>query len=55
MTAIHEHTEMRQITARLEAQTGKPIKLPSYNQVRREIHRLKSEPALVAVREGTNK
>jgi len=52
MTAIHEHTEMRQITARLEAETGKPVKLPSYDQVRREIHQLKSEPELVAVREG---
>jgi hypothetical protein len=52
MTAIHEHTEMRQVAARLEAETGKPVKLPSYDQVRREVRRLKSDPALVAVREG---
>jgi Mu transposase, C-terminal len=51
MTAIHEHTEMRQVAARLSAETGTPVKLPSYDQVRREIHRLKSDSALVAVRE----
>jgi transposase len=51
MTAIHEHTEMRQVAARLSAETGTPVKLPSYDQVRREIHRLKSEPDLMAVRE----
>jgi hypothetical protein len=51
MTAIHEHTEMRQVAARLSAETGETIKLPSYDQVRREVHRLKSEPELVAVRE----
>jgi transposase len=51
MTAIHEHTEMRQAATRLEAETGKPVKLPSYDQVRREIHRLSQEPELVAVRE----
>ncbi len=52
MTAIHEHTEMRQVAAQLEASTGKPVKLPSYDQVRREVHRLRNDPALVAVREG---
>jgi transposase len=52
MTAIHEHTEMRQVAARLSEETGKTIKLPAYNQVRREVHRLKSDVALVAVREG---
>jgi transposase len=52
MTAIHEHTEMRQVAARLSSETGKPVKLPSYDQVRREIHRLKSESDLVAMREG---
>jgi len=51
MTAIHEHTEMRQVAARLSAETGTSVKLPSYDQVRREIHRLKGEPDLVAVRE----
>ena len=53
MTAIHEHTEIRKLAAQLEAQTGKPVKTPSYDQVRREIRRLKREPELVAVREGT--
>jgi Mu transposase, C-terminal len=52
MAAIHGHTEMRQVAARLSAETGKPVKLPSYDQVRREVHRLKSDSALVAVREG---
>jgi len=52
MAAIHEHTEMRQLAARLTTETGKTVKLPSYDQVRREIHRLKNDEALVAVREG---
>jgi transposase InsO family protein len=52
MTAIHEHTEMRQVAAQLEASQGSPVKLPSYDQVRREVHRLRNDPALVAVREG---
>jgi transposase len=51
MTAIQEHAEMRQVAARLSAETGTPVKLPSYDQVRREIHRLNGEPDLVAVRE----
>ncbi len=51
MTAIHEHTEMRQVAARLEALTGETVKIPSYKQVRTEVSRLKSEPDLVAVRE----
>ena len=51
MTAIHEHTEMRQVATRLEKDSGTPVKFPSYDQVRREIHRLKGEPDLVAVRE----
>ncbi len=52
MTAIHEHTQMQQVAARLSVSSDKPVKLPSYDQVRREVHRLKSEPELVAVREG---
>jgi len=52
MRAIHEHTEMQMIATRLEKDFGKPVKLPSYDQVRREVHRLKSEPELVAMREG---
>ena len=51
MTAIHEHTEMRMVSTHLEAATGTPVKLPTYDQVRREVHRLGSEPDLVAVRE----
>ncbi len=51
MTAIHEHTEMRQVAARLSKEVDTPVKLPSYYQVRREIHRLSREPDLVAVRE----
>jgi hypothetical protein len=52
MAAIHEHTEMRQCASRLSKDSGKTVKLPSYDQVRREVHRLKRDPALVAVREG---
>jgi len=52
MAAIHEHTEMRQVAARVSAETGKAVHLPSYDQVRRAVHRLISEPALVAMREG---
>ncbi len=52
MAAIHEHTEMRQLAARLTTETGKTVKFPSYDQVRREIHRLKSDEMLLAVREG---
>ena len=52
MTAIHEHTELRQVATRLSEETGKTVKLPSYAQVRKEVHRLKSEPELVALREG---
>src|SRR6266496_4956225 len=42
---------MQQVAARLEKDSGTPVKFPSYDQVRREIHRLKGEPDLVAVRE----
>src|SRR5256886_1811729 len=52
MTAIREHTEMQLVAMRLSEKQGKPVKLPSYAQVRKEVHRLKSEPELVAVREG---
>ncbi len=51
MTAIAEHTEMRQVATRLSKETEATIKLPSYKQVRTEINRLKMEPDLVAVRE----
>jgi hypothetical protein len=52
MTAIHEHAELRQVAPRLSEETGQAVKLPSYDQVRRAVHRLKSEPDLVALREG---
>jgi Mu transposase, C-terminal len=52
MTAIHEHTEMQQVAARLSKETGTSVKLPSYAQVRKEVQRLKMEPDLVAMREG---
>jgi len=52
MTAIREHTEMQQVAARLSKETGKPVKLPSYAQVRKEVQRLSMDPGLVAVREG---
>ncbi len=50
MTAIAEHTEMHQVATRLSAQTGTPVKLPSYKQVRTEVNRLKREPELVVMR-----
>ncbi len=52
MTAIREHIEMQQVAARLSKDSGKPVKLPSYKQVRTEVNRLKMEPELVAAREG---
>jgi transposase len=52
MTAIREHTEMQQVATCLSEKQGKPVKLPSYAQVRTEVHRLKMEPELMAVREG---
>ena len=52
MTAIREHTEMQQVAARLSKDQGKPIKLPSYKQVRTAVQHLKTEPELVAMREG---
>jgi len=39
------------VAARLEKAAGTPVKLPSYDQVRREIHRLEQELDLVAMRE----
>src|SRR5260370_27599240 len=40
MTAISEHTEMQHGAARLSKEAGKPVKLPSYAQVRKEVQRL---------------
>jgi transposase len=52
MAAIREHTEMQHVATRLSEEVGKPVKLPSYAQVRKEVQRLKMEPELVAMREG---
>jgi transposase InsO family protein len=52
MTAIREHIEMQQVATRLIKETGQPVTLPSYAQVRKEVQRLKMEPELVAMREG---
>jgi transposase len=52
MTAIREHAEMQHMAARLSEETGKPVKLPSYAQVRKEVQRLSMEPELMAMREG---
>jgi len=51
MTAIQEHTEMQQVAMCLSASMGTTVKVPSYKQVRTEVHRLKMDPELVAVRE----
>jgi transposase len=52
MTAIREHTEMQQVAARLSKETGTPVTLPSYKQVRTAVQHLKMDPDLVAMREG---
>jgi transposase len=52
MTAIREHTEMQQVAARLSKETGTPVSLPSYKQVRTAVQRLKLDPDLMAMREG---
>src|SRR3989454_5284393 len=52
MTAIREHLEMHRVATRLAEETSKPVKLPSYKQVRTAVQRLKMEPDLVALREG---
>src|SRR6266702_2791091 len=44
MTAIREHTEMQQVAARLSKDSGSPVKLPSYKQVRTTVQHLKMEP-----------
>ena len=52
IAAIHEHTEMRALAKRLSEETGETVAFPSYDQVRKEVHRLKCQPELVAMREG---
>jgi hypothetical protein len=52
MKAIQEHTEMQQVAARLSKETGIPVSLPSYKQVRTAVQHLKLDPDLIAMREG---
>ncbi len=52
MAAIHEHAEFQQVATRLSEESGRSVNLPSYKQVREEVHRLQEHPELVAVREG---
>jgi len=52
MKAIQEHTEMQQVAARLSKETGTPVSLPSYKQVRTAVQHLKLDPDLMAMREG---
>ncbi len=52
MTAIREHTEMQQVAARFSKETGTPVSLPSYKQVRTAVQHLKMDPDLMAMREG---
>src|SRR2546426_1751902 len=52
MTAICEHLEMHRVATHLSEDTGKPVTLPSYKQVRTAVQRLQREPDLVAMREG---
>jgi hypothetical protein len=54
MAAIHEHDELRQVTARLSQETGSPVTVPSYAQVRAEVQRLARDPVLVALHTGTH-
>jgi len=50
--AIREHEEMQQVAAKLSKEMGTTIEIPSYDQVRRAVHRLEEDPDLVALREG---
>src|SRR5437899_10964320 len=43
---------MQQVAARLSKETGTPVKLPSYKQVRTAVQHLKMDPDLKAMREG---
>jgi len=52
MAAIHEHPDLSQVALLLSEGTGTPSKLPSDKQVCKEVHRLGSDPELVALREG---
>jgi len=52
MTAICEHLEMHRVATHLAEETGKPVTLPSYKQVRTAVQRLQREPDLVAMRAG---
>jgi transposase len=51
MTAIAEHADLTRIARRLQEDTGVPIPLPSYHQVRDYVQVLKQEPEARRVRE----
>jgi hypothetical protein len=51
MTAIREHTEMQQVATRLIKETGQPVTLPSYAQVRKEVMRKHDEEQAKIARE----
>jgi transposase len=48
--AITEHVELKQVASRLQQDTGMAWTLPSYDQVRRCIHKLKLEPKVSQAR-----
>jgi hypothetical protein len=52
MIAICEDLEMHRVATRLAEDTGKPVPLPSYKQVRTAVQHLQRELDLVAMREG---
>ncbi len=43
---------MQQVAARFSKETGTPVSLPSYKQVRTAVQHLKMDPDLMAMREG---
>jgi transposase len=50
--AITEHVEIKQVASRLQQDTAMAYTLPSYDQVRRCIHKLKLEPKVSQARGG---
>src|SRR5216684_2634807 len=52
MRAIAEHVELQHVAARLRAETGTAMVLPTYDQVRKYIDTLKQEPQVRQARGG---
>jgi len=52
MRAIAEHVELKHVAARLRAETGTAMVLPTYDQVRKYIDTLKQEPQVRQARGG---